>query len=208
MSSRARWLPLVGLILLLAAPVSADVPRTLNFQGRLADGVGMPLNGQYTITFSLYTVTSGGTPCSSAAQAVYVNAGLFNANITVNAACTFAAPYYMGIKVGGDAEMTPRLALSSAPYAMAAAALVTGTAAYRVGNAQGDIPFVNGSALNVGLNADMVRTRHSSNLSVSGHTHRGIAIYKCYRQFSNGTYAYFLTQTGGTNCYSIGYLHQ
>ena len=47
--------------LLLITGVFANIPNTLNFQGRLMDQSGQPvLDGQYTVTFRLYTAASGG----------------------------------------------------------------------------------------------------------------------------------------------------
>ena len=43
---------------LLAAPAAAEV---LNFQGRLTDRDGFPLNGTYDVTFRIYEAETGGT---------------------------------------------------------------------------------------------------------------------------------------------------
>ncbi|HEY3355055.1 MAG TPA: hypothetical protein VGQ83_17510 [Polyangia bacterium] len=201
-----RWLPLAALVTLVGGQAWADVPRLLNFQGRLTDGLGSTLQGQYSVTFTIYDAASGGTSCHGAAQTVYVNAGLFNANINVTGTCNFAVPYFLGIKVGTDPEMSPRLPLAAAPYSLTAGALVTGNNVYPVGHAANNIPWVDGTGqVNTNLNADLLRGMDSSAFSPATHYHRGSAIYQCYRQFSNGTWAYFLTNVSGTNCSAIGY---
>ncbi len=96
------------------AAVSARIP----IQGRLTDSSGNPLNGNYSITASIYNVSSGGTALCSDTQTVAVNNGLFTMNMRY---CTSddinGRQLYLGIKVGTDAEMTPRQAIYPVPYA-------------------------------------------------------------------------------------------
>lgn len=98
----------------IAAIVEGRVP----IQGRLTNASGNPLNGNYQITASIYNVSSGGTALCSRTQTVNVSNGLFN--MTINN-CTAAhingQQLWLGIKVGTDAEMTPRQAIYSVPYA-------------------------------------------------------------------------------------------
>jgi hypothetical protein len=112
-----------ALLLAAAAPSRAAIPRLINFQGRLADQNGVPLSGTYSIVFGVWSAATGGTACFTETQSVAVNAGLFNVNVGsatsggVSASCTFAAAAYLELKVGTDAAMTPRLALTATGYA-------------------------------------------------------------------------------------------
>jgi hypothetical protein len=98
----------------------ADVPQTMSYQGVLADGSGVPVaDGTYNLTFRLYAVATGGTPLWSEIQALVVEDAIFNAILgsvtTLN--LPFDDQYWLGVSVDGGAELTPRVALTAAPYA-------------------------------------------------------------------------------------------
>jgi hypothetical protein len=88
-------------------------------QGRLTDSSGVPLSGSYALTLSLYDVTSGGSPLCSEVEIVTVADGLFTATLD---GCTGeqldGRQLYLGIRVGADPQMSPRLPVYAAPYAM------------------------------------------------------------------------------------------
>ncbi len=106
-------------MLLMASVVFAAVPTTINYQGYLTDSSGAPLTGTVSIVFSLYT--SGGAKQWTETQgSVSVAKGRFSVQLGSSSAFTadlFDTPLYLGVKVGSDAEMTPRKPLSTAPYA-------------------------------------------------------------------------------------------
>ena len=107
-----------------ALPAQAAVPQTLNYQGQLASAGGVPVNGTVNITFSLYDVATGGTALWSETQSVTVTNGLYSVTLgqmTPLDATLFTAQRYLGITVGTDPEMTPRIALSSSATALTAA---------------------------------------------------------------------------------------
>jgi trimeric autotransporter adhesin len=103
---------------------SGNVPHLLDFQGRLHDSGGEPVNGEVFITFSLYDVGSGGTALWSELRAVQVTDGLFQVKLGEVAALDpglfTGASRWLGVKVGSDAEMSPRTRISSVGYAMQA----------------------------------------------------------------------------------------
>ncbi|MBC7242656.1 MAG: hypothetical protein H5T60_09450 [Anaerolineae bacterium] len=99
--------------------IEANVEGKIPIQGRLTDASGNPLNGTYSITASIYTVSTGGTAlCSKTQNNVNVSNGLFNMTIDN---CTNehlnGQQLYLGIKVGSDAEMRPRQPIYPVPYA-------------------------------------------------------------------------------------------
>jgi hypothetical protein len=121
----------VGLILSLAVGVAqaqgpgpddietqAEMNDIVPIQGRLTDDSGNPLDGLYSITFSIYDVSTGGTALCSDTDTVSVANGLFNAEMDF---CTSddidGRQLWLGIKVGSDAEMTPRQGIYAVPYA-------------------------------------------------------------------------------------------
>ena len=102
---------------------------TIAYQGRLADASGAPLTGAYILTFHLYNAASGGSPLWEeiwiGANNVQVTNGLFNVmlgSITPIPQSLFTGnnSLWLGIAVGSDAEMTPRVQLGSAPFAFQA----------------------------------------------------------------------------------------
>ena len=106
------------LILLLLLPVAlfAQLPRTLPYQGVYTDTLGNPKgDGTYTFTFRLYSVSSGGSALWTEIKDLQVKRGLFQTRLgdttPFGAALTFDTQYYLGVKVGADPELTPRVAL-------------------------------------------------------------------------------------------------
>jgi hypothetical protein len=103
------------------ARVAADVPEFMSYQGLLRDGVGDPVpDGAYHVTFQLYDVETGGSPLWIEIQTVFTVDGVFNAKlgkITPLTSLDFLVPYWLGITVGGDPELTPRVELATVPYA-------------------------------------------------------------------------------------------
>jgi hypothetical protein len=104
-------------------PVQAAVPTTLNYQGQLSSAAGVPVNSAVSMTFSLYNAASGGTALWSEAQSITVNNGLYSVTLGQTTPLTpamFGVPLYLGTKVGSDAEMTPRIAMTSSATALRA----------------------------------------------------------------------------------------
>jgi hypothetical protein len=112
----------------LAAALAAQpaVPPTLPFQGRLALQAGGNVNGVVAVTFRIYNVATGGTVrWTEANPAVAVSNGLFAlelGGITGFPTDLFdGRTLYLGVSVGNDPEMTPRLPIPSQAYAQLAA---------------------------------------------------------------------------------------
>ena len=113
---------LVGISdLLVAVPTLAQAPQTLSYQGVLKndDGTAVP-DGDYDLTFHIYDTASGGTALWTEAKVVPVVNATFNAILgsTVTLDLPFDQPYWLGIQVEGNPELTPRVRLTAAPYAL------------------------------------------------------------------------------------------
>ena len=130
------------MILVARAALAASVPPTVGYQGRLYDQNGNPVSGTMSVTFSLYTSAAGGTAVWTETESVSFANGYFAVQLgSVTAFGTTAfdgTVRYLGVKVGTDAEMTPRTAVASVPYALAAAPFGTNAspAATGAGGAQ------------------------------------------------------------------------
>ncbi len=111
---------IVGLMMFFSNPLFADIPDQLRYQGVLTNNAGVPLNGNFNLTFRIYNVQIGGTPLWSETQSnVAVDKGLFGVSLgsVMPLTLAFDQPYWISIEVGNDGEMTPRQKLESVPYA-------------------------------------------------------------------------------------------
>ncbi len=97
------------------AAVSSRIP----VQGRLTNAGGSPLNGTYSIRFSLYAAATGGTALCSDTNSVSVEDGLFYSEIWGSCGTDDinGQQLYLGIEVEGDGEMMPRQPILPVPYA-------------------------------------------------------------------------------------------
>ena len=112
-----------------AAPSTPQAtPGVISWQGTLTDSSGQPITGDVDMTFRLYDAPTGGSAlweeAHTAANAVPVQDGLFHVylgSLTPISSTVWAnSPLYVGVQVGGDAEMSPREELGAVPYAMRA----------------------------------------------------------------------------------------
>ncbi|MFC1572584.1 hypothetical protein ACFL6M_03190 [Candidatus Eisenbacteria bacterium] len=113
------------LVLVLAGSSGdAHVPPLISYQGVLTDSLGTELDGSFDLTFRLYLVPEGpeNETLWTETQSASISEGLFNVYLgDVNAldpAIFTGDLLYLGITVDTDEEMTPRLRMASAPYAI------------------------------------------------------------------------------------------
>lgn len=132
--------PILAILLLAAGLAHAQVPRTISFQGAVSGASDQAIAAPVPITFSLYTAASGGAPLwtetHGAAQPVNGIVSVLLGSLTpLN--LPFDQPYFLGIAVGGEVELTPRAAVVSSPYAIrsvAADALASPIVAGNIGD--------------------------------------------------------------------------
>ena len=77
-------------------------------QGRLTDSSGNPLDGDYTLSYRIYSVYTGGTAlCQDLNNTVHVDDGLFTDYMLMTGCAAFdGRQLYLGVQVGSDLEMT------------------------------------------------------------------------------------------------------
>lgn len=103
----------------LVSIATAQIPRTINYQGLLTDAGGTPLaDNNHTITFSLYDDPGANSPLWTSIKSVGTESGLFNVVLgnDVQIDLPFDTQYWLGIQVESDPEMTPRIELTSSAY--------------------------------------------------------------------------------------------
>ena len=122
---KKHWTSLITLtvIMIAALCLAASSNQMINYQGRLTDGTGAPIDGtSVSVTFSIYNVASGGTALWTETQSISVSQGLYSVQLgAVNPVpddLFNAADRWLGVKVGADLEMTPRAQITSVAYAM------------------------------------------------------------------------------------------
>ena len=112
----------VAALALSSVPGRAAVPPTMSYQGVLTDIGGTPLaDGPHDLVFSLYTSETGGAPLWSESQpAITLTKGVFSVTLGSVTPLTsaFDQQYWLGVSVDAGAELVPRIALASAPYAL------------------------------------------------------------------------------------------
>jgi len=115
--------------------VMAQVPGTLSYQGILVGENGLPVaDGSHTVTFNFYNVETGGIPVFSRGKfTITTYKGLFtfligsglpanNTPLSTNAADNDYignGQFYVSV-VADDVELSPRVQLSTVPYALQA----------------------------------------------------------------------------------------
>ncbi|MDQ3036989.1 MAG: hypothetical protein M3Y87_31640 [Myxococcota bacterium] len=105
-----------------AAQASAQAPTVMPIQGFLTDAGGAPLAGEFALTVALYTTEVGGDPRYLETQSVLIEAGFFTVYVGDGEPLDLTlfrdeSALWVGIAVAEDAEMAPRLALGTVPFA-------------------------------------------------------------------------------------------
>jgi hypothetical protein len=109
--------------LLVTTTCVAQAPRTITYQGVIVDASGVPIaDGTHALTISLYESLIGGAAIFTESSTVLFVRGLFNTMIgstnAIPASVAFDRPYFVGVSIDGGAELLPRTALGSVPYAL------------------------------------------------------------------------------------------
>lgn len=116
---RNPFISIFSAALLLSLPSLWAGSRKVYVQGKLTDSGGTPLSGAQTVTFKLYDAATAGTMVwtSGVLSVTPASGGLFNVPLQDGTpsldSVSFDKPYFLGITVGADAEMTPRQELGA-----------------------------------------------------------------------------------------------
>jgi hypothetical protein len=119
------------IIVFLVTTSSAEVPKMINYQGKLTTPQGALIDTTINMTFAIYTDSIGTDSLWSETQSsVVVEKGIFsvllgNMNPIPDSVFT-GAVRYLGLKTGDDPEMTPRKAMVSVAYAYRAGTVPSG----------------------------------------------------------------------------------
>lgn len=154
-----------------SAYAAAGIYEKINFQGKLVNTDGTNVaDSTYSITFTLYDGSGGGaTNLWDEVQNVTTTDGIFRVELgsvdaTIAAVDFNTDTLYLGIKVGSDTEMTPRVRFDAVPYAFMAEK-VNGLSVTNNGNNTLDI--ANGLTLTVST-ASKTITGSGTQISIGG----------------------------------------
>ena len=115
---------------------SAASTGTIAYQGRLANSSGAPITETLNMSFRLYSAVTGGAPLWTeqwiGSNGVKVSDGLFNVMLgsltpIAQSVITGNSTLFLGITVGTDDEMSPRVQLGSVPFAVQALTVPDGS---------------------------------------------------------------------------------
>ncbi len=111
-----------GDLVAYARNLASNLPKTLNIQGKLTNGTGGLYNQSGDFSFKIYDQASGGSHLWEENKTLDVDDGIYDTVLGNQEAITldFDKPYYLGIEVNDDGEMTPRINLTAHPYSFRA----------------------------------------------------------------------------------------
>jgi hypothetical protein len=117
--------PSLLLLALVLADARAQIPRTISFQGVLADASGnFVADGVHRLTVRLYDSPTAASAIYSETHDATVVRGVFNVIIgsqtPIPPSLSFDRAYFLGVSVGTGAELLPRTPMTSVPYALRA----------------------------------------------------------------------------------------
>jgi len=116
------FLASVLVLVLTATIVVAEVPRVINYQGILLGSNEQPVpEDHYKITFRIY-LEDGKELWSEVHEPLFIGGGMIHVHLgTINPLnLPFDQPYFLGIQVGNEPELQPRVLLTSAAFAFRA----------------------------------------------------------------------------------------
>lgn len=140
--------------LLLGTAARATLPSVITYNGYLLDGSGAPVTTSTTLVFNFYSEPTGGTPLNAAPFSVIVLPsvnGYFSAVIDLGQDTNVFddGPRYMALAAAGEAEMSPRIQLTSAPFAVSARSVSwSGVSGFPASSCSGATPIATGIAAN------------------------------------------------------------
>ena len=204
---------LLGLAILVAAPMAEAAPSSMSFAGRLSTSSG-PVNGSQSITFKVFDVSTGGTAAWSDTLTLTADNGLVFATLGSTAnpldeTIFDGTPKYLEITVGTE-TLTPRMPINAVPYAVSSsnadllggtvsAAKVVQSVTAGAGLSGGGSPT--GGAVTLSVNTATIQSRVSGTCA-AGSSIRTIAAdgtVSCQTDTNSGGTITGVTAGGGLN---------
>ena len=161
--------------ILIAASASGEIPRKVNYQGKLTDAAsGEAMAGSYGMVFRVYDQAVDGTQLWSESRTVQVDsAGIFSVILgeATPIDLSFDGPAWLQVEVGGEA-LLPRREIVSVPFAFHAMTATSAADCDSLGGVASDSVWtrINDGEYS-GLDADKVDGLDALAFSDTGHVH-------------------------------------
>ena len=211
MKSRTLWLivcVLAGLMLAGGAAgalpdvPAADVAAGINYQGRLTDAAGAPLNGTYTMRFQIWSTAGGGTQVGQRRSQRHRGQRPVQRGAGSESSRLQRRGLWLRIYVNGE-WLTPRQALLPVPYALSLrpGAEITGEpdpAGYVLRVKMTGTHATRAAVWAAMSTGDAVRGTSAGGYGLAGYTDDGYAVYgqDAGRTTARGYGGYFTSQNG------------
>ena len=159
---------IILILTLITGAILAQVPNLFNYQGRLTDAEGTPLDGNFVMQFTLYNEPEEGEILwTSEEQEVKVTKGLFNYILGQNSPLPEDLTFnhqilYLGITIEGEEEIIPRVQLTSAAFSQS-----SGFAWNIVDNAVTENKIANNAVTGPKIASNSINTTHIQNGTIS-----------------------------------------
>ncbi|MDP7028197.1 MAG: hypothetical protein QF380_07310, partial [Candidatus Marinimicrobia bacterium] len=173
----------IYILIVICNLLLADIPETLSYQGYLSENGIAVSDGDYNITFRLYSVESGGSAVWTEEHlGLSTIDGVFSTILgeSVDLPDGFSQQYWLSIEYD-DSEMSPRIQLASVPYSMASKTSETTSAVVGTNNV-----FSSDGYVGIGT-TDPVSTLDVRGSSVVT-TPDGLQVISLHRNIVNGEY--------------------
>jgi trimeric autotransporter adhesin len=190
---------LVLVLVLCRTFATAQIPRSMSYQGVLTDSVGVPKpEGAYPFTFRLYDASSGGNVVGIQGQTLQVTRGLFHTVFDqLLQGVTMDRPYWLSLQLGAEGELSPRIPLTAVAYSLSS--IHADTARYAI-SAPGQ-SFVDSARVAGTLPNNAVTSDKISNGAVSS---AKIASGQVVKSLNGAHDNVVLTATGGAGIVTSG----
>ncbi len=116
-----------GIFIVMVSLSMAAAPLFINYQGKLTDSSGVPIENEVSVSFSFRfynhpTLSGANLLGSPDPNLVTPENGVFSVPVPVQAEWFSGTDVYLGVSVDGGLEMLPRQKLVSSPFALAVGA--------------------------------------------------------------------------------------
>lgn len=197
---------MITLLVLGVAAIAFAVPQYFNYQGILRDSAGDLQTGDFSMTFKIYNVESGGTAAyDSGATTVTVSNGLYNVELPANASIFNGDAKWLEVTVGSD-TLAPRLKINSVAYAIRAENAVTAESATTADTADNaDYATLSGTATNAGTVDDIsANTSATANELLALDTNKQFKGMSISAEAAGNTFALFVDGKLGASGAVVG----
>ena len=204
--NKSKILGMCMLFVLFSISVYA-IPQSITVNGLLTDSNNDSLTGTYEINFTIYDNATGGNVEYNTIKNVTTDAnGVYNVVLS-GLDIDFSEAYYLGVQIESDAEMTPRLNLTSSPYAFSTSGLDAEINLSHDVNIDGGTLFIDadGDRIGIGLTTPEAKLHVNGTIRVDSGLGYISTLYSNGLEFNRTSLNYIDLLTGGGLAFRINY---